>query len=147
MQRLLTAAGANLPALPWERYPRPQLRRPDWLCLNGVWEFSFGNVKQNIRVPFCPASLLSGVERAPACGETLRYARRFSVPAAWRDRRVLLRFGAVSRNARVEVNGLPAGTHDNGYLPFALDVTDLLRPGENELTVFAVNDLDVRHLV
>ena len=24
---------------PWPEYPRPQLQRPDWLSLNGVWEF------------------------------------------------------------------------------------------------------------
>ena len=24
-------------------YPRPQLRRSDWLCLNGAWEFEIDN--------------------------------------------------------------------------------------------------------
>ena len=42
MEKLYTAAGRSLPAVPWERYPRPQLRRADWLCLNGWWDCSFG---------------------------------------------------------------------------------------------------------
>ena len=144
MRRLLTEAGKALPAIPWARYPRPQLRRRDWLCLNGTWDLSFGDETQEILVPFCPESLLSGAERAPVCGETMRYTRRFAVPAAWQGRRVLLHFGAVSRDVTVEVNGRFAGKHDNGYLPFTLDVTALLRPGDNELTVTAVNDLDPR---
>ena len=40
MQRLYTKEGLSLPEVPWERYPRPQLRREEWLCLNGKWDFS-----------------------------------------------------------------------------------------------------------
>ena len=38
MRRLYTAEGERLPDIPWEDYPRPQLARRDWLCLNGLWE-------------------------------------------------------------------------------------------------------------
>ncbi|MBQ4202743.1 MAG: hypothetical protein II655_03480, partial [Thermoguttaceae bacterium] len=48
---------------------------------------------------------------------------------------------AVMRRAEVTVNGQAAGTHDDGYLPFTLDITALLRKGENELAVLCVNDL------
>ncbi len=144
MQRLYTEQGRALPDVPWARYPRPQLRRRDWLCLNGLWDFSCGGRSGKIFVPFCPESLLSGVTVPPRPGEALRYARRFTVPADWRGRRVLLHFGAVMRDVRVSVNGRDAGAHDNGFLPFTLDVTDLLRPGENELAVACVNDLDPR---
>ena len=147
MQRLYTAQGRALPAVPWARYPRPQLRRRDWLCLNGTWDFACAGRTQTIVVPFCPESLLSGVAEPPAPGTEMRYARRFTVPADWRGRRVLLHFGAVMRASRVEVNGAPAGTHEEGYLPFTLDITELLRPGENELAVTCVNDLDPRRPV
>ena len=145
MQRLYTEQGKALPERPWDAYPRPQIRRRDWLCLNGAWELSAGGRTQRVLVPFCPESLLSGVDEPPAVGEAMRYFRRFRVPLSWRGRRVLLHFGAVGRDARVEVNGKSAGTHDNGYLPFTLDVTELLRPGENELCVACVNDLDPRY--
>jgi beta-galactosidase/beta-glucuronidase len=143
-QNLITNEGKALPAVPWERYPRPQMQREQWLCLNGTWELSFGETRTQIRVPFCPESLLSGVEEAPAIGREMQYRRTFSVPQTWRGR-VLLHFGAVMRKTAVFVNGTPVAEHDNGYLPFAADITDALRSGENELRVRVVNDLDPRY--
>ena len=146
MQQLYTEAGRSLSGVPWARYPRPQMVRRDWLCLNGDWDFAWGDVRTRIRVPFCPESLLSGVSAAPPpCGTEMHYARRFTLPPAWQGRHLLLHFGAVSRSAEVTVNGALAGRSENGYLPFTLDITALVRPGENELRVRCVNDLDPRY--
>ena len=145
MRELPTGAGKALSGMPWNAYPRPRLVRPDWLCLNGPWRYTAGDVSGEILVPFCPESLLSGIGNSPAGGVRMEYRRTFSVPDSWRNRRVLLHFGAVSRTADVRVNGSPAVRSENGYLPFSADVTDLLRPGENELAVYAVNDLSPDH--
>ena len=145
MQELYTQEAARIPDVPWEVYPRPQLRRERWLCLNGLWELRVGHTAQPVRVPFCPESLLSGTIRKPELGETLRYRRSFSVPEDWRGRRILLHFGAVMREAAVFVNGKELVRHDNGYLPFSADITDALRDGENEVSVSVVNDLDRRY--
>ena len=149
-QALLTREGRDLPALPWKRYPRPQMRRADWLCLNGKWDLSIAKahdrvISCKIRVPFCPESLLSGVTETPAPGDALLYRRSFSVPAGWSGKRVLLHFGAAMRQCVVCVNGREFPVHENGYLPFSLDVTDALRGGENQLLVRVVNDLDPRY--
>lgn len=145
MQRLYTEHGRALPAVPWTRYPRPQLVREDWLCLNGEWELCCHGRSGTIRVPFCAESLLSGTAAPPGIGEDLLYRRGFSVPESWSGRRVLLHFGAVMRACTVSLNGRELGRHANGYLPFSFDLTDALRPGENELTVLCVNDLDPRY--
>ena len=145
MQKLYTKPGRSLPGIPWDRYPRPQLVREDWLCLNGEWELAFGGTRQTIRVPFSPECLLSGVSAVPRIGEKMVYRRRFTVPEGWRGRRVLLHFGAVMRKTAVSVNGRELGSHENGYLPFSFDITDCLRPGENELAVAVTNDLDPRY--
>ena len=144
MQRLYTEAGRRLSAVPWERYPRPQLQREDWLCLNGDWELSFCGRRQTIRVPFCPESLLSGVLTVPKIGYEMVYRRAFSIPESWRGKRVLLHFGAVMRSAVILVNGEELCRHENGYLPFTVDITDALREGANELLVAVTNDLDHR---
>ncbi len=145
MIRRLTKEGRELPAVPWERYPRPQMQRRDWLSLNGSWALECGGKTQTIRVPFCPESLLSGVEDAPAVCEEMVYRRSFDVPESWAGRRILLHFGAVSRSAEVIVNGSVCARHDNAFLPFSCDISEALHPGDNELSVRVVNDLDHRY--
>ena len=144
MQKLFTSDGLSLPEVPWAAYPRPQLRRSEWLCLNGTWSLEFRDIRTEIRVPFCPESLLSGAEQAPSIGEQMVYRRSFSVPVPWTGRRILLHFGAVMRDAQILVNGQSVCRHENGYLPFSADITNTLRPGENELCVRVRNDLDPR---
>ncbi len=62
--------------------------------------------------------------------------RTFRVPANWTGRRIALHFEAVAGDCKVLVNGRVAGTHFDKYLPFELDVTELVRrDGENELLV------------
>ena len=144
MQKLYTAEGRSLPESPWDAYPRPQLRRRDWLCLNGTWVLKSGKICTEILVPFCPESLLSGVRQAPQIGAEMLYRRHFAVPGSWIGRRILLHFGAVMRDATVLVNGQMLCRHENGYLPFSVDITDALLPGQNELCVRTRNDLDRR---
>ena len=142
VRKLYTEEGRALPAIPWERYPRPQLRRADWLCLNGLWDCSFGGKTRQIRVPFCAESLLSALDTAPAIGEEIAYRRVFSVPDSWRGRRVLLHFGAVSRLAVVTLNGRELCRHDNAYLPFRVDVTEALR----EVVRFGFEELGLNRI-
>ncbi|MBM6993527.1 MAG: beta-glucuronidase [Prevotella sp.] len=47
----------------------------------------------------------------------------------------LLYFGAVNYEAIVWVNGKEAGRHVGGFTPFCMDVSTLLRDGENSLVV------------
>ena len=145
MQRLLTEAGTSLAGIPWDRYPRPQMVREDWLCLNGPWTISRGETREKITVPFCPESLLSGTEMTAEYGEAMEYSRKFTVPKTWKGKRVLLHFGAVSRIADVKVNGVAVAHHEESYLPFSADITDALVRGKNTLRVTAVNDLSPRH--
>lgn len=139
--------------IPRPEHPRPQFVRQDWLNLNGEWEFAEDPGKsgearglssgtalpQRILVPFCPESRLSGIGKVDFM-PCVWYRRQFRVPQAWDGRRVLLHFDAVDYEATVWVNGKLAGSHRGGYVPFTLEVTRLLRPGENELVVRAVDD-------
>ena len=50
-------------------------------------------------------------------------------------RRTLLYFGAANYETHVYVNGQQAGHHVGGFTPFNMDVTDLLKEGENVLIV------------
>jgi hypothetical protein len=129
-------------------YPRPQLVRPDWLNLNGLWDYAItpGAADRPVRwegpilVPFPVESALSGVMRRLGPQERLWYRRTFEMPPAWAGRRVRLHFGAVDWEARVWVNGREVGTHRGGYDAFTCDLTAALRPGGAQEVVVAVTD-------
>ena len=54
-------------------------------------------------------------------------------------RHTLLYFGAINYEAHVYVNGKLAGHHIGGFTPFNMDVTDLLRDGDNFVIVKVEN--------
>ncbi len=145
MQRLYTQDGRNIPDIPWYSYPRPQMRRQNWMCLNGEWKFTAGDITTKIKVPFCPEALLSGIEHPPAPGTLMVYEREFVIPEEWQEHRVLLHFGAVSCSCSVYINEVLAGRHNNAYLPFTIDITDKLRSNTNSIKVITVNDLSANY--
>ncbi len=145
---LFTEKGASLPATPWTAYPRPLLQRDSFLCLNGSWVFAVCNTdtppatfKENIIVPFCPQSLLSGICRNIDVTQYLFYQRTFTLPDGFVKDRVLLHFGAVEQYCAVWVNGVFVGEHKGGYLPFSFDITDTLQ-AENTILVRTYNPLE-----
>ena len=63
------------------------------------------------------------------------YIRTLTMPEDWRGKRVLLRFDGVYMDCDVLLNGEIVCTHHYGYTAFDADLTDALRPGDNELMV------------
>lgn len=135
---------------PWPEHPRPQLqRRTPWLGLDGRWEHAVTDSDAapatwpgSIVVPYSPETRLSGVGRQLQPDEWLWYRRRFVPPAAPPGGRVLLHLGAVDQRCTVWVDGHEVGEHVGGYLPFTLDVTDALAPGDGDHeVVLRVRDL------
>lgn len=147
-RKLYTPEGEKLTGTPWDTYPRPQMRRSEWFCLNGTWSLETpDSAKMDILVPFCPESILSGFEGPIECGRKMRYTRHFTVPETWKGSRIILHFGAVSNRCRVYVNRNKVCEHENGYLAFEADITDALNkePGmDNLLEVIVINDLGGR---
>ena len=143
---LHTPAGEGVTGMPWEVYPRPQMRRDSYLNLNSEWDFWLnggampeGN-GQKIRVPFCPESSLSGVGRHFPEGSVLCYRRGFRLPEGFCRGRMLLHVGAADQTADVYVNGQSVGHHEGGYESFTLDITHALTE-ENTLEIRCVDDL------
>ena len=137
---LYTAHGENLSGTPWDIYPRPQLRRESYVNLNGAWELTVEGEKYPIMVPFCPESLLSGVNKHFPEGATLSYCRTFRLPEHFNRGRVLLHVGAADQRAAVLVNGHHLRTHVGGYTTFSADITDALQE-TNRLEIRCTDDL------
>lgn len=127
----------------WRQYPRPQLVRTNWLNLNGLWNYAI--VPRNaseprkfdgkILVPFCAESSLSGVGKIVQPDQKLWYNRTFTVPASWKNKKVLLHFDAVDWETTVWVNGKKVGDHKGGSDPFTFDITNALKLGQQEVVV------------
>lgn len=148
MKETLTTEYSNLMDrdMPWQDYPRPMLKRDSYICLNGLWDFAYAedapeNYNEKILVPFPPESALSGIERTHGKKEKLYYRRYFSLPSGFIKKKLLIHFGAVDQCCEVFINGKSVGSHEGGYIPFSFDITDLIRDGENELTVVAKDTL------
>lgn len=125
-------------------YPRPQLERGEWLNLNGEWEYAIKPIGETepaafdgkILVPFAIESSLSGVQKQVGEQNELWYKRTFSVPSAWKNKDVVLNFGAVDWKADVFVNDIFIGSHKGGFTPFSFNITPYLTGKSNQkLTV------------
>ena len=137
----LTTPWFDQPQIPWNEYPRPQLRRDSFFCLNGLWRFAVnGEDRGDILVPYPPESKLSGGFQLQP-GDQMTYEREFTLPNGFRRDRVLLHFGAVDQECTVYLNDVELGSHVGGYLPFSFDVTDHLQE-TNTLRIIAFDPLD-----
>lgn len=137
-------------------YPRPQLRRAEWLNLNGPWRFAFDDEVRfrlpsdierwplTIEVPFAPETRRSGIEDT-GFHRSCWYERDFDfqanpAPGDGRRHRVILHFGAVDYHARVWVNDLPVVEHEGGHTPFSADITRVLNANGRQRVTVRVED-------
>lgn len=145
--------------LPRSEYPRPQFKRDCWVNLNGTWDFqidasnvgiekkyysntSFDN---EIIVPFCPESKLSGIENKDFMNNVW-YQRIIEIPSDWKDKMILLNFGAVYYNCEVFIDGVFVNRHFGGNSSFSIDITKFVLPGnKHNLVVRATSDLRSGH--
>ena len=137
--------------IPRNEYPRPQMQRKDWLCLNGSWEFEVDqgdsglhrglltrSLVQTIQVPFCPESKLSGIENKDhlIC---VWYRKRVKVPTEWKADQILIHFQAVDYESTVWFNGEEVARHRGGFTPFSckVDLSNLTADREIEIVLRA----------
>ena len=131
-------------------YPRPSFVRKDWACLNGIWDFEFDDdnigisakwyknnhkLSQKINVPFVFQSKLSDINTNDF-HDFIWYKRTFKVEDTWKDRDILLHFGAVDYRCSVYINGELAGSHEGGHTPFSFNITGYLTWDIEEVTVY-----------
>ena len=72
---------------PLNEYPRPQLVRDSYICLNGEWEYAIREKKEiptsfdgKILVPYSPETPLSGVNKLVRPKDWLFYRTKLHFP-------------------------------------------------------------------
>ncbi|QKZ14222.1 glycoside hydrolase family 2 protein [Spirosoma sp. KUDC1026] len=128
------------------------IRQPDAIPLQGEWHFAMDPAEVGAeRKWFAPELSLARWDKVtvPHCFSvdsryqfytgTVWYRRNFP----WQPtsgKRVLLHFDAVYYQCTVWLNGQKVGTHEGGYTPFQLDVTDQLKADNNNLVISVNNN-------
>lgn len=121
------------------------------LLLDGEWAFAYvldmpaseprrdppaDSLWQPIHVP---APWASQIDDLRASSGTGWYRRQVEVPSSWETGSILLRFGAVNYFCRIWWGERLVAEHEGGYLPFEVDISPYVRPGQVEdLTVQVV---------
>lgn len=133
----------------WQTYPRPQLQRTDWKNLNGLWEYEITGMAANknsvkygneILVPFAIESSLSGVAQTFTPTDRLWYRKKFTIDPTWKNKQIILHFGAVDYECQVWVNNKPIGSHKGGNNPFSFDITKQLKGSGPQVLELSVTD-------
>ena len=140
--------------IPLCEYPRPQLKRDEYMILNGYWSFkkvkiteSVSEFDEKILVPFSPEALNSGIPDGFTLGEDekLVYSREIEICGNMLDKAIYLHFGAVDQYCKVYVNGSLACEHKGGYTPFSVRIEDFVTEGENILLVECTDITEKSH--
>ena len=123
--------------------------------LSGVWDFKLDDGKgfdekwyaskmtdaMTMPVPASYNDLKEGVDFRDHYGWVF-YQRNISVPSLILSQRLMLRCAAVTHHAKVYLNGEPICEHKGGFLPFEVEITDKMQPGDNLLTIAVDNVID-----
>ena len=134
-------------------YPQQNAARLT-MSLDGVWDFALDH-GDPAAPSLDPAQPLPGAETAavPASFNDQKpdrawrdhygwvfYQRRITLPRACAGQRAVLRFGAVTHQAKVWLDGELIAEHRGGFLPFEADLTGRLAPGASGLLTVAADN-------
>ena len=144
---LLKTTDEPLPSIPLEEYPRPQLVRDSYICLNGEWEFAISssdsipeNFDKKIIVPYCIESYLSKINYCYPTSTYYFYRREFSVSSSFLKDKLLLHFDSVDQECSVFVNKQKVIENKGGYIPFEVDIQQYINTDSNNEIIVIVRD-------
>ncbi len=123
--------------------------------LSGVWDFKLDNGKgfdekwyerpledaDTMPVPASYNDLKEGADFRDHYGWVF-YQRNVSIPSYVKCQRIVLRCAAVTHYAKIYLNGKLICEHKGGFLPFEVELNDVLEDGDNLLTIAVNNVID-----
>lgn len=124
----------DTPAQAPQEFWKEDLNGWDNIEVPSNWEMQgFGvPIYTNITYPFVPVDPPNVPHDDNPIGS---YQRTFTLPEGLSDMDVILHFGGVSSAFYVWINGVEAGYSQGSRLPAEFDITKLVRPGENTISL------------
>ena len=74
------------------------------------------------------------------------FRKKFTVPAEWKNRRIVIHFGGVESMLYVYINGHQVGMGKDSRLPSEFDITPYVKPGKNLLAAMVIRYSDGSYL-
>ena len=144
---LLKTSNDSLPEIPLSEYPRPQLVRDSYICLNGKWEFATSSSEKipesfdkDIIVPFCVESYLSKINFCYPNSTYYFYKKEFKLDKNFIKNKVILHFDSVDQECKVYINNHYVGENKGGYIPFEIEIQDYIKKDEPNSIIVVVKD-------
>ena len=114
------------PSKRWQSITVPGL----WTMVNGEQPFGDKPIYTNTQMPFdqLPPSV-------PRDNPTGVYEREFTLPASWKNKRVVLSIGGFESLAILTINGKEVGVAKDSRLASEFDITDFITNGSNKVQI------------
>ena len=106
----------------------------DFIELKGPWTVKFTEKEKPRSIPASASWNEMFPDKRDFLGPAV-YKTYFLTPAAFKNKKIYLRFDSVNYLADVYVNGKKLGSHEGGHLPFELELPWRLLKKRNELIV------------
>jgi len=121
--------------------------------LNGIWQFKLENNNETVDVsqPLQTDKVMAvpGSYNDQGVIADIRnhvgnvwYERMFTVPHVLQNERIVLRFGSATHKATIYIDGQEVTSHQGGFLPFEVELSENHCSGTHRLTVCVNNILD-----
>lgn len=128
--------------VPLKEYPRINLIRDSYLCLNGKRDILIDNSKEipttfdkHCLVPYPIESPLSGVNHLLETDEFIHYHRLVKIPKNFNKGRVVINFEGIDCISTIYLNKREVYKHLGGYTPFEVDITPFIINDQVELDI------------
>lgn len=132
--------------------PKCLLAQRDTIWLNSNWKFKTDKQSEGLKAAWFAAPLINS--RTVSIPHTWNiedsnqthygwawYQRNLEIPATYKNKQLVLEFGAVNHTAHIYVNGIKVADHiGDGFNKFKVDISKAVQPGKNNQLTVAVNN-------
>jgi beta-glucuronidase len=123
------------------------------LDLSGIWKFKKDSLAEgekqqwfnglsNYRSIAVPGSWNEQFDDMRDYLAVAWYEKETYIPAGWKGQRIFIRIGSANYAAKIWINGQALGQHEGGHLPFAFEISALVKwNASNRITIQIENIL------